>query len=406
MVFAQRNFLEWIALAGLGAIAMLAGCASIATAPPAAIPPAASADATDADSAVAQRPPRPEDGAFESDAPDVPQSVNVFGEINGVSLPSAGNPADGGFQQHTYADEGYDSDVTVDPTGVWLAFASTRHSPHASIYLQRTDGSAVVQLTSDKGEDAYPTFSPDGKQIAFSSTRAGNWQVYLMDADGRNTTQVTSGPMQAIHPSFSPDGTRMVYAALGSRSNQWELWTVNLASGEKRMIGNGLFPSWSPDKTVDRIAFQRARQRGSRWFSVWTMELSNGEAHRVTEVAESARAAVLSPTWSTDGKSLAFATIAAPSRGDSVRRKGQSDIWVINADGTNRRRLTDGNGNNLTPCWARDNRVYFVSDRAGPECIWSAQADQNRTIATGAPPVPAASGEKAVGATDAHEAAQ
>ncbi len=235
------------------------GCAATVTAPPAATPSVASADATDADSAVAQRPPQPEDGAFESDAPDVPQSVNVFGEINGVSLPSAGNPADGGFQQHTYADEGYDSDVTVDPTGVWLAFASTRHSPHASIYLQRTDGSAVVQLTSDKGEDAYPTFSPDGKQIAFSSTRAGNWQIYIMDADGRNTTQVTSGPMQAIHPSFSPDGTRMVYAALGSRSNQWELWTVSLVGGEKRMIGNGLFPSWSSDKTVDRIAFQRAR---------------------------------------------------------------------------------------------------------------------------------------------------
>ncbi len=215
--------------------------------------------------------------------------MNVFGEINGVSLPAAGNSADGGFQQHTYADEGYDSDVTVDPTGVWLAFASTRHNPHAAIYLQRTDGSAVVQLTSDKGDDAYPVFSPDGKQIAFSSTRGGNWQVYLMDADGRNTTQLTSGPMQAIHPSFSPDGARLVYAALGSRSNQWELWTVNLASGEKRMIGNGLFPSWSPDKSMDRIAFQRARQRGSRWFSVWTLELSNGEAHRVTEVAESAR---------------------------------------------------------------------------------------------------------------------
>ena len=73
-----------------------------------------------------------------------------------------------------------------------------------------------------------PAFSPDGKWIAFSSTRAGNWQIYMMDIDGRNVVQVTSGPMQAIHPSFSPDGTRLVYCALGGRSGQWELWTVDL----------------------------------------------------------------------------------------------------------------------------------------------------------------------------------
>src|SRR5205814_4658824 len=124
-------------------------------------------------------------------------------------------------------------------------------------------------------------------------------------------------------------------------SGNWELWTVNLTGGERKMIGLGVFPSWSPEKTVDRIAFQRARQRGSRWFSLWTLDLVDGEARRVTEVAVSSNAAAVSPTWSPDGKRSVFATIIDPSRSNGHRR-GEQDIRTVAADGRDRRRLTDG----------------------------------------------------------------
>ena len=88
------------------------------------------------------------------------------------------------------------------------------------------------------------------------------------------------------------------------------------------MIGYGLFPSWSPSRDGDRIAFQRPRQRGSRWFSLWTLDLVNGEATRVTEVVLSSNAAVLSPTWSPDGKRLAFATIMEPNKELCLSQKG------------------------------------------------------------------------------------
>jgi TolB protein len=207
-----------------------------------------------------------------------------------------------------------------------------------------------------------------------------------MDIDGRDTVTVTSGPAQCIHPSFSPDGTRLVYSCLGTRSNQWELWTVNLATNEKQQIGYGLFPSWSPDKSVDRIAFQRARQRGSRWFSLWTLDLIDGDAHRVTEVAVSSNAAIVSPAWSPDGKRLVFATILDPNRKTkSVKTvKGEQDIWTIAADGTDRRRVTDGNGINLSPFWASDNRVYFVSNRSGNEAIWSVRPGTGTTFTASA----------------------
>lgn len=302
--------------------------------------------------------------------------VNIFGELDGVERDSTNAPGNAGFQQHTFVDDGYDGDVAVDPKGQWLVFSSTRHSVHTDIYLQRVDGVSVIQLTNDDADDAFPVFSPDGSKIAFCSTRAGNWDIYTMDADGKNLVQVTNNAMQEIHPSFSPDGTRLVYSAMSTRSGQWELWTVNLLTGEKRMIGFGLFPTWSPAKEKDEIAFQKARARGSRWFSLWTLDLVDGEARRVTEVAVSSNAAIVSPSWSPDGKRLTFATIVEPARTVGAKPVGQQDIWTIASDGTSRHRITDGNGICATPCWGADNRIYFVSNRGGNECIWSAHADQ------------------------------
>lgn len=305
-------------------------------------------------------------------AVDLAPRVNIFGEIDGRPAP-APRFAPGGYEQVTFVDEGYDTDVEVSPDARWLVFASTRHNERPEIYLQRVGGMSVTQLTNDDADDAFPTFSPDGRHVAFASTRNGSWDLYVMDLDGRNLTQVTATPhMQELHPSFSPDGTRLAYCATGTRSGQWELWVVDLRSGQRRMVGYGLFPVWSPRTDKDQIAFQRARQRGSRWFSLWTADLVDGEARSATEVAVSANAAIVSPAWSPDGGMLTFSTIVNPSAASAGRTGGQQDVWVIGADGTGRRRITDGNGVNVTPTWARDGRIYFVSDRGGADAIWAA----------------------------------
>lgn len=368
------------------------------------VPPDAEAVAEAPPDAAPAPPPSVDQLVFEDAAPQAPPpKIDVFGEFDGQPRAFSQPVSGAGFQQHTYVDEGFDGDVAIDPAGKWIVFSSTRHSEKGDIYLQRVDGLSVTQLTSDPADDAFPSFSPDGKLVAFCSTRAGNWDIYVMDADGRNPTQVTSSPSQEIHPSFSPDGTKLVYCSMGSRSGQWEIWVADLLTSEKKMIGFGLFPSWSPDKSVNRIAFQRARQRGSRWFSLWTLDLIDGEARRVTEVAVSSNAAIVCPTWSPDGKRLAFATVVEPAKTSKGKPAGQTDIWTVNADGTNRHRLTDGHGTNATPYWAPDGRVYFISDRGGTECVWSVQAEGVSTFASKKPQPQPQGRPEGLGSTDLKE---
>jgi Tol biopolymer transport system component len=69
-----------------------------------------------------------------------------------------------------------------------------------------------------------------------------------------------------------------------------------------------------------------------------------------------------------------------PAQNVAPHAKGRTDVWVVNSDGTDRQRLTDGTGTNLMPFWAGE-RVYFVSDRGGAECIWSVRADSGKASA-------------------------
>lgn len=271
--------------------------------------------------------------------------------------------------QHSFTADGRDFDPDVDHAGELLVFASTRHADNPDLYIKQVDSTALTQLTSDPAHDVQPRFSPDGRKIAFASNRGGTWDIWQINRDGTNLVQLTSDVSDELSPSWSPDGSLIAYSVWSQRSGTWEIWTLAVdRPGVKRFLAAGMFPVWSPDGK--RLAFQRARQRGSRWFSVWTVELLGDEARNPTEVAHSDEAACIAPQWSPDGRWLVYCAVSR-SATSPPRTNPAADLWAVALDSGVRRKLTDGGAPSMNPVWSRAGRIFFVSDRAGTENIWS-----------------------------------
>lgn len=313
-------------------------------------------------------------GTAASATPKASRALNLYGELDNAG-PDAGSSLDGSTNlvQVSFATEGSCVDPDIDRSGNLLTFASTMHRRTSDIYLKSVNGRTLTQITSDPADDVMPSFSPDGTRIAFASNRAGNWDIYTCGIDGGPPTQITSESDQELHPTWSPDGRYLAYCRFGSQSARWEIWMTEAANpGVKRFLDYGVFPQWSPDVARNRIVFQRAKQRGSRDYSIWTIDIANGQASQPTEIVSASNAALINPSWSPDGGKIAFVAIVDP-QADGARPR-QSDVWVVNVDGSNRTNLTNGQFANFQPVWAGDGSVYFVSDRSGIDNVWAVQA--------------------------------
>lgn len=301
--------------------------------------------------------------------------MTLFGEIPGVPTYQFESRAAVSLRQHSYPSEGSDFDPSISRDGTKMIFASTRHSLNPDIYYKDADGVAVVQLTADPASDVQPCFSPDGRRVAYASDRSGNWDIWVVNLDGHQAIQVTSNAAHEVHATWSPDGKQLVFCSMPERGGQWELWLASAEAGAvKRFIGYGLFPEWAPNSNT--ILYQRARRRGTRWFSLWTVALINNEPRMPTEIVSSPEHAMILPTWSPDEKQIAYCTVEnVPQVMRDARNPLQrADIWMVDVDGRGKIRLSDGVGSNYAPTWSDLGRIYFTSDRASAgdnESIWS-----------------------------------
>lgn len=319
----------------------------------------------------------------------LPRSVELFGDRPEYEAVPYENRLLMNFARHTFTSDGRDFDPDLGPDGSRLVFASTRNSAAPDIYAKQVDGTTLTQLTDDPADDVQPRFSPDGNRIAFCSNRAGNWDVWVINRDGTGLTQLTLGRDDEIAPCWAPDGQHIAYCVWGPRSHQWEIWTLSVGEpGVKRFLCYGMFPSWSPDGT--KIAFQRARQRGSRWFGIWTVKLVGDEARYPTEVAYSDVAACIAPRWSADGNLLVYCAVK-PSPVGSGQPVAASDLWLVHPETGQKYKLTDAGAVAFNPVWSPEGNVYFVSTEAGVENIWSLTTDYRTVLsALGVPAGPTA----------------
>ena len=208
-------------------------------------------------------------------------------------------------------------------------------------------------------------------RIAFSSNRDGNREIYVMDVDGKNQHRLTNNRHEDWSPVWSPDGKRIVFVS--DRDGHpdiipgWftsEIYVMDADGGNEQRLTenrrNDDTPSWSPDGK--RIAFASDRKGHFVNFEIYVMDADGGNQRRLTEN----RAWDRFPSWSPDGERIAFMS----------QSDGNLEIYVMDADGGNQKNLTNNRNGDGDPAWF--NSPFSVSPAGKKFTMWGRlkQVDQ------------------------------
>ena len=226
-----------------------------------------------------------------------------------------------------------------DPPVAKIAFMSDR-TGNWDIFVMDLDGSNLVNLTNHPADDTYPTWSPDENYIAFTSTRdSPHPEIYVMHADGSNPVRLTNNSVGEHHPAWSPDGSKIAFAAPapGEELDGEEIYVMNPdGSNRTRLTDDPLsspwsaWPAWSPDGS--QIAFTSLVPPGHT-----RIRIMNADGTNVTNLIDNhLGGSDVGGAWSPDGSQFAFLSDRHLSP-----TTAQKDVYVANSDGSNATRITD-----------------------------------------------------------------
>ena len=269
---------------------------------------------------------------------------------------------DGGRQQNLTKHASHDEDPTWSPDGRKIAFTS-RRDRDSNIFVMDADGKNVRRLTNHPGVDSNPAWSPNGRNIAFRSNRQDeNYDIYVMDADGKNVHRLTHHPGPDNLPAWSPNGREIAFtSARDENKNGTNIYAMDADGGNVRRLTHrfqfNTMPAWSPNGR--KIAFVAYDGDDDRVSGIYTMDADGGGIARVTNYA------AWDPVWSPDGSQLAFSSSKQPE-GIPIG----TEIYVIDADGTNERRLTHNQTGDEYPDWFDPAVPRVVSSISRRISVW------------------------------------
>jgi len=248
-----------------------------------------------------------------------------------------------------------------------------------------------IKQLSFGGENAEAYFSPDGRQLIFQSTREGRGcdQIYTMNLDGSNVKMVSTGDGRTTCSYFLPGGRRILYSSthLGSKDcpprpdfSKGYVWAVYPAFDifTARTDGSDLkqlthTPGYDAETTISKngkLVFTSMRDGD---LDIYTMDANGKNVRRLTN----ALGYDGGPFWSYDGKQIVYRAYHPKTEKEkedyttllksNLIRPTTLEIWEMNADGSNKRQITNNGKANFAPYFFPDGRhIIFASNMADP----------------------------------------
>jgi TolB protein len=222
------------------------------------------------------------------------------------------------------------------PDGAWIVAESDEHG--FSDLVRMAPGAEPVRLTSDPQGSFEPDVSPDGKHIAFVSSRDGDPEIYVMDVgDPGDPRRLTAFHKEDGAPRWSPDGRWIAFVS--NREGRDRVYLIRPDGTDTRALsgaadtGDERDIAWSPDGRA--LAFVgRKAGNDSR---IWVAPVDGGQPVALTDGASRDD----QPAWSPDGEYLVFVS----------EREGDTDLYLMRADGSGQTRLTRARGADWLPRW-------------------------------------------------------
>ena len=256
-------------------------------------------------------------------------------------------------------------DAQEPPDRAVILFESDR-SNNEEIWVMDDDGQNQKKITKDSGRDLSPSWSPDGARIVFASNRGEHWEhIYIMNSDGKDAQKLTAG-VRDLTPSWSPDGQWIAFVhanvnegwnfdiwVVGAPEGKFDSWEIVEFGNQKETFrvtkhkDQDMEPTWSPDGK--KIAWSSSRDGN---FEIYSMDANGENQKRLTNDPDDDK----NPAWQTkSGQKIAF----------SATRDFNNEIYVIDAaDGANPTNLTNDFGWDDYPAWSPDGtRIAFASLR-------------------------------------------
>jgi TolB protein len=243
---------------------------------------------------------------------------------------------------------------TRGPFDTRIAFISTRGGRAKELWVMSFDGSGLRQLTRNGTINLSPRWSPDGRDILFTSYRDRRPKLYDMDVGTGKDRMIASGRGVTIGGSFSPDGQRIAISREESKGNSDIVLLDRNGAVIDRVTDDeaiDVSPTWSPDGR--RLAYCSSRGGSPQ---IYVLDLGSGQSRRVSMQGSYNT----QPAWSPAGDRIAY----------TGRVGGRFQIFVVELAG-GVRQVTASGGDNVDPAWSPDGRyLVFRSTRNGRGRLW------------------------------------